>query len=112
MEAQKVDMFILTNAKFFESHQIPQIREQLLNLDDAKWLMIQTIPFKDPLTSLVISLFAGVYGVDRFYIGDIGIGIVKLITCGGFGIWTIVDWFLIQTATRNKNFESIQQHLY
>ncbi len=105
-------MFILTNAKFFESHQIPQIREQLLNLDDAKWLMIQTIPFKDPLTSLVISLFAGVYGVDRFYIGDIGIGIVKLITCGGFGIWTIVDWFLIQTATRNKNFESIQQHLY
>ena len=37
----------------------------------------------------MIILFAGSLGIDRFFIGDTGLGIAKLITCGGFGIWTI-----------------------
>jgi len=41
MDAQKVDMFIMTNGKFFESHHLAQIRERLLALDDSKWVMIQ-----------------------------------------------------------------------
>ena len=69
MDAQKADMFIMSNGKFFESHQIPQIRERLLNLDDNKWLMIQSVPLKDPQTALIISIFLGTYGIDRFYIG-------------------------------------------
>ena len=44
---------------------------------------------------------------DRFFIGDTGLGIGKLITCGGLGIWTIIDWFLIMNATREKNFERL-----
>ncbi len=112
MDAQKADMFIMTNGKFFESHQIPQIRERLLNLDDSKWMMVQSIPLKDPQTALIISIFLGAYGVDRFYIGDTGMGVGKLLTCGGLGIWTIIDWFNIQKATREKNFMKIQQFLY
>jgi TM2 domain-containing membrane protein YozV len=112
MDAQKADMFIMTNGKFFESHQIPQIRERLVNLDDSKWMMVQSIPLKDPQTALIISIFLGAYGVDRFYIGDTGMGVGKLLTCGGLGIWTIIDWFNIQKATREKNFMKIQQFLY
>jgi len=112
MDAQKADMFIMTNGKFFESHQIPQIRERLVNLDDSKWMMVQSIPLKDPQTALIISILLGVYGVDRFYIGDTGMGVGKLLTCGGLGIWTIIDWFNIQKATREKNFMKIQQFLY
>ena len=112
MESQKVDMFIMANGKYFEGHQIPQIRERLLALDDSKWVMIQSIQLKDPQTSLIISIFLGTYGIDRFYIGDTGMGVGKLLTCGGLGIWTIIDWFQIQGATRNKNFEKIQQYLY
>lgn len=112
MEAQKADLFIMTNAKYFESHQIAQIRERLLSLDDSKWVMIQSVPMKDPQTSLILSIFLGSNGIDRFYIGDTGIGIGKLLTCGGFGIWTIIDWFQIQSATRKKNFEKLQQFLY
>ena len=41
---------------------------------------------------------------DRFYMGDTGLGIGKLITCGGFGIWAIIDWFLVMGSTREKNF--------
>ena len=51
MDAQKVDMFIVTNGKFFRPEIVPQIREKLLSLDESKWVMLQTIQFKDPTTS-------------------------------------------------------------
>lgn len=111
MDAQKVDMFIMSNSKFFESHQIHFIREKLLVADDAQWPMLSTIQFKDPTTSLIVSILAGSLGIDRFIIGDTGLGIGKLITCGGLGIWAIIDWFLIQGATREKNMMKIQQFL-
>jgi TM2 domain-containing membrane protein YozV len=112
MDAAKVDMFIMSNGKFFESHQVPQLRERLLNLDDSKWGLIQTVQFKDPTTSLIFSLLGGGLGIDRFVIGDTGLGIAKLLTCGGIGIWTIIDWFMIMGATRTKNMDKIQQFLY
>lgn len=112
MDSQKVDMFILSNGKFFESHQLPGIRERLLAMDDAKWPLVQTIQFKDPTISLIVSLLAGGFGIDRFLIGDTGMGIGKLITCGGFGIWAIIDWFLIMGATREKNIAKLNQVMY
>jgi TM2 domain-containing membrane protein YozV len=111
MEAQKVDMFIMTNSKFFESHQVPVIRERLVAMDDSKWIAVQTIQFKDPTTSLIVSILAGTLGIDRFLIGDTGMGIGKLLTCGGFYIWAIVDWFMIQSATREKNMEKLNMVL-
>lgn len=112
MDAQKVDMFILSYGKFFESHHLPMIRERLLNLDDSNWSMLSTIQFKDPTTSLIVSILAGGLGIDRFMIGDTGLGLGKLFTCGGLGIWTIIDWFMIQGSTREKNLEKIQEYLY
>jgi TM2 domain-containing membrane protein YozV len=102
----------MSNGKFFESHHINMIRERLLALDDSKWAMLTTVQLKDPTTSLIISILAGAFGIDRFMIGDTGIGVGKLLTCGGLGIWTIVDWFMIQKATREKNMQKVQQFLY
>lgn len=112
MDAQKVDIFIMTNGKYFESQHIMHIRDRLLAVDESKWAFLQTIPFKDPTTSLILSILVGYLGVDRFYIGDVGLGIGKLLTCGGLGIWAIVDWFLIMGATRQKNLEKLQQVLF
>jgi len=112
MDAQKVDMFIMSNAKFFESHQISAIRDRLIALDDSKWAMLSTAQFKDPSMTLIISILAGSLGIDRFMIGDTGLGVGKLLTCGGFGIWAVIDWFQIQKATREKNMQKIQQFLY
>lgn len=111
MDAQKVDMFLMSNNKFFEAHRLPVIREMLLNLDDDKWGMLQTVQFKDPTTTIIISILIGGLGIDRFYVGDTGLGVAKLLTCGGLGIWTLIDWFLIMGVAREKNWENLQQVL-
>lgn len=112
MDSQKVDLFCMTNNKFFESYQVPHIRQKLLNADESKWDIIQTLQFKDPTTCLIISILGGSLGIDRFYLGDTGLGVAKLITCGGLGIWTIIDLFLIMGAAREKNISKLQQVLY
>lgn len=109
MDTQKVDMFLMTNSKYFEPHQIGFIRDQMLRSDDNKSMQIYATPFKDPTTLLIVSLLGGHLGIDRFLLGETGLGIAKLLTCGGLGIWTIVDWFLIMGRAREVNMQKVQQ---
>jgi TM2 domain-containing membrane protein YozV len=49
------------------------------------------------LFALLMSIIFGTFGVDRFIMGHVGLGILKLITAGGFGVWWLVDVILIAT---------------
>jgi TM2 domain-containing membrane protein YozV len=111
MDTQKVDMFMMMNSKYFESYHLIAVREKLLTLDDSKWALVQSVQFKNPDTAIILSFLGGQIGMDRFFIGDTGLGIAKLLTCGGLYIWTIIDWFSIIGATRNNNFEIFQNSL-
>ena len=119
MDAQKVDMFIMINGSNLPEQKVYFIREKLLSLDDSKWAALSTIQFKNPTTALLLSIFLGAYGIDRFYIGNTGMGVGKLLTCGGklltgggLGIWTIIDWFLISGSTKEQNYNKLQAYLY
>lgn len=111
MDKQKVDMFLVNNADKLPETKTASIREKLLVLDDSKWSAISTVPFKDPQTSLLLSIFLGCYGIDRFYLGQAGLGVGKLLTCGGCGIWAIIDWFNIRKATKELNYTKLQAYL-
>lgn len=50
---------------------------------------------KDWLTAVVLSFIVGTFGIDRFYLGYTTLGILKLITLGGCGIWALIDLILI-----------------
>jgi hypothetical protein len=50
---------------------------------------------KSYVTALLLSFFVGYLGIDRFYLGQTGLGIGKLLTLGGCGVWALIDFILI-----------------
>lgn len=83
------------------------VREKLLAMPDEKYVMVSSVDYKDPTTLLIVSLFLGTLGVDRFMIGNVGLGVLKLLTGGCCGILTIIDWFTIMNKTKEVNFTKL-----
>lgn len=71
--------------------------------DRDMWLPASQVPGlvsdKSFITAVILSLlgFIGVAGIDRFYLGYTGLGVAKLLTVGGCGIWTLIDLILLAT---------------
>ena len=107
------DSFLSANTANFPSEQLPSLRQRLSQLDDSQAnQVIAAANVKSPTTALILSIFVGTLGVDRFYIGHIGLGVAKLLLAWlTFGIWTIVDWFLIINATKKANLVAINNAL-
>lgn len=104
MTQEKIQMFMMGNQKNFDATQVPAITEKLKSLDDEKLMIVSSANYKDPTTMLIVSLLLGGLGIDRFMLGDTGMGVLKLLTGGCFGILTIIDWFSITEKTRQFNF--------
>ena len=111
MEQSKVDMYLTTNQKYFPVDKLPLIKEKLMSLNDEKYMVVMGIELKDPTTMLLISVFLGTLGVDRFMMGDIGMGILKLLTGGLCGILTVIDWVTIMKKVRDRNYQQLMMAL-
>lgn len=107
MSNMNANILLSIYSKYFPEEQMMAVKEIFENLNEEDQTMLAMAQFKSPTTALIISLLGGGFGIDRFYIGDTSLGILKLITCGGFGLWAIIDLFLIMNATREKNFQKL-----
>lgn len=107
MEQSKLDMYVMTNQKYFPTEKMMFLKEKLRNIDEDKFALLSSIEFKDPSTMLLISILIGGLGVDRFMLGDTGMGVLKLLTGGCCGVLTIIDWCNIQKKTKEMNFNKV-----
>jgi len=111
MDQQRIDAYMIANQKFFPAEKLMLIREKLETLPEEKYAMLSAIELKDPTTMLIISIVGGSLGIDRFMLGDTGMGVVKFLTGGACGILTIMDWFTISNKTKDYNFAKLTQSL-
>ena len=107
MTQDKVDTYIMTNQKYLPTEKIVFLKQKLLEIDETKFSLVSAVEMKDPTTLLLVSLFLGTLGIDRFMLGETGMGILKLLTVGLCGVLTIIDWFTIQKKTRDLNFNNL-----
>lgn len=107
MEKAKIDQFIMVNGKNFPEMMIPQVKTKLENLDEAKESMLLATDWKSPTVALILAIFLGNLGVDRFWLGQTGSGVAKLITCGGCGIWSLIDLFTAMGRAKSNNFNKL-----
>lgn len=84
-----------------QAQQLPEARR-------AEYQLAYVTQRKDRTLAFVLSLFLGHFGIDRFYLGQTSLGIGKLVTFGGCGLWTLIDWFLIMAATDAYNRALLQ----
>lgn len=112
MESDKVNHILMMLSSKIPAGSIPSVRTRLENteISESEIMALQS-QMKDPLLSILLSIFIGTLGVDRFYVGDVGLGIGKLLTAGGCGIWWLIDIFLIVDATKQKNLELLSYYL-
>lgn len=111
MDQQKVDNYLISICKYIPQEALSELRYHLEKAEDDKLFSLQMLNLKDPTTILIVSILAGPLGIDRFMIGDTGMGLGKLLTGGGCGIWALIDLFLIQDATREHNLREIRRVL-
>jgi hypothetical protein len=78
-----------------------QIRPTTLvrNAAGGQWFQAKELPWlysdRNWVVAVLLSAFLGVFGIDRFYLGYTGIGLAKLLTIGGLGVWALIDAVLI-----------------
>ena len=107
----RTDMWIMSHTNYFKTEHMVYLQNHLRSLSPERANMLVAVKLHNPTTILLFSIFLGSFGVDRFMLGDTGLGVGKLLTLGGCGIWAIIDSFLTSDRARVKNFEAVMMSL-
>ncbi|MBQ8444316.1 MAG: TM2 domain-containing protein [Clostridia bacterium] len=111
MTKDKVTALIAQYKEYIPSDKVLLFKSSLEKADDDAYETLVASNVKNPTTTLLLSIFFGGIGVDRFYIGDVGVGVCKLLFGWlTFGIWPFVDMFCSYKA-KQKNFDELSSKL-
>lgn len=116
MESSNIAILMSTWQDKIPNENALVVQQALESVPDDKVGALGCITLKSPIIGLVLGWFFGFFGADRFYKGDIGLGITKLIvsfvtlfTIGA--IWVLIDYFLVWKGIKRDNFSKIMQNI-
>lgn len=110
MTKEQVNSILMAYKDKLPKESLISLKERLENAPEEIYDNLMLAPVKNPIIMLVLSIFLGAFGVDRFILGDIGLGICKLIFGWlTFGIWPLLDIYFCYKKTLDKNLEAIEQ---
>ena len=107
-----IDPIVFYVKSYIPDERVMSFRNMLLQSEANDLSFISMVPLKNPTTVLLFSIFLGGLGVDRFYIGDTGLGVAKLLLSSfTFGIWPLIDIFLCYKKAKVLNYNKLLSRL-
>lgn len=112
MDTNKANALFVQYKDIVPSEQEPLLQSALRNAPDGLYENVATIKTYKKGTVILLSIFLGGLGVDRFYIGDVGLGIAKLLFgWATAGLWWFIDIFVCVKKAKEKNMKKIMMSL-
>lgn len=120
MDFKMIDYYFINNKDRFPAEKIPLIKQKIHEIDvrtggtmtDADIITVMdAVQTKTPTNMLLISIFLGGWGVDRFMMDEVGMGVLKLLTGGVCGVLWLVDVIQISQKVREDNFNKLMAAL-
>lgn len=110
MNENDIILFTINNQNKFPSHRLSIIKERLKGMTSQESIIATSLDYQDTSMIICLSVLVGYLGIDRMMIGQVLLGAIKLITCGGCFIWTIIDWFIIGNLTKEYNYNMFMSY--
>ena len=97
---ENINTFVATKGDWFDASVLESVKTKLAGLSETSFTAAINEDFRDPDQMLIWALV----GIDRFFLDDTVLGVIKVVTGGGFGIWWIIDLFSIKKRTHAYNY--------
>lgn len=112
MEKEKVNTYLMMYKEQIPNEKILSLKKALEKADESCEDRLALLQLKNPIFMLLMSIFFGVFGVDRFLLGDTKLGVAKLLLGWlTLFIWPLIDIYYCYIKTKEQNFASIMQCL-
>lgn len=108
MTNDKIGALTAQYAKDIPTGMALSFQQMLKDIPDEAYPQLAAIQTKSPTTVILLSIFLGGLGIDRFYVGDVALGIFKLLLGWlTLGIWPLIDCFVCYKKAKTKNYEQL-----
>lgn len=108
MESNKVNMYLMQYKSSVPNEKILILKNALNKANEEKEENLSAVKLYNPIAILIFSIFLGSFGVDRFMLGDVGLGICKLLFGWlTLGIWPLIDIFTCYNKAKEKNLQNL-----